>query len=186
MVTLRTERGGSAGPAAQICFPQAVDGNRAVPECLLGGRAPEFTSLSRRHPQRRSMSSPGYPQRCPPGPVDHGHNRVLASPAGLPGSQAAVTPGKGAIGQQGNRRLRPPGSPRGTHLSSAIISLCRGSPPAFAPAVPAVPAAVVPVAATVVPVGLRPEAGPPFPASRRHSAHGHPRRCGAPECHSAG
>ena len=60
-------RSGSAGPAAQICFPQAVDGGSAVPECLSGGRAPEFTSLSRRHPQRRSMSSPGYPQRCPPG-----------------------------------------------------------------------------------------------------------------------
>jgi len=61
------------------------------------------------------MSSPGYPQLCPPGRVDHGCCRVLASPAGIPGSQAAVTPGKGAIGQQGNRRSQavwfPPGNP---------------------------------------------------------------------------
>ncbi len=49
------------------------------------------------------------------GPVDHGYGPVLASPAGIPGSQAAVTPGKGAIGQHGNRRPQavwfPPGNP---------------------------------------------------------------------------
>ena len=99
-------------------------------------------------------------------PVDHGCAPALASPAGIPGSQAAVTPGKGAIGQQGNRsaagRLVPPGEPI-HHF------VCRGSPQAFpvisglsarqllpeaqAAAIPSPPAAIF---ATAIPLVRRP------------------------------
>src|SRR5215471_3719934 len=122
-------------PAAQICFPQAVDGSSAVPERISGGRAPEihkpFPCASTEAPH----VLPRLSTALSTGPIDPGCGSVLASHAGLPGRRQPSLRGRGRSASKGTTGLTPSGSPRGTHPPSAIISLYRGSPPPF-PAIP--------------------------------------------------
>jgi hypothetical protein len=129
---LPARRSESAGPAAQICFPQAVDGSTAVPGCPSGGQTPEFTSLSLRHPQRRSMSSPGYPQRCPPGRLTAAAARSSVASRCSPGRRLPSLPGKGATGQHGTAGFMSAGFPPG----NPSIVRHRSLPPRFIADIP--------------------------------------------------